>query len=112
MPRTILKPSGHVRFAWSASLSSEGQNSASVEFQCVTIRGVISATGTEFVVVQFVVASYSDAWTFIKCDLNSLKFRGRARLWPPRHCGDHILSAVSNSAKEPLVCVFFFDTLA
>ena len=87
----ILKPSGRVRFAWSGSLSSVGPNSASVESQCVTIRGVVSATGTEFVVVQFVVASCSDALTFIKSDLNSLKFRGHARLWPTRHFCDHIL---------------------
>mmetsp|Transcript_18599 Transcript_18599/g.49960 ORF Transcript_18599/g.49960 Transcript_18599/m.49960 type:complete len:98 (-) Transcript_18599:245-538(-) len=66
LPCRIFKPSGRVRFAWSCSLSLEGQNSASVESQCVTIRGVISATGTEFVAVQFVVASYSDALTFIK----------------------------------------------
>merc|ERR1712136_124217 len=87
----ILKPSGRVRFAWSGSLSSVGPNSASVESQCVTIRGVVSATGTEFVGVQFVVASCSDALTFIKSDLNSLKFRGHARLWPTRHFCDHIL---------------------
>mmetsp|Transcript_18600 Transcript_18600/g.49962 ORF Transcript_18600/g.49962 Transcript_18600/m.49962 type:complete len:98 (-) Transcript_18600:245-538(-) len=66
MPWRIRGPSGLVRFAWSGSLSLEGQNSASVESQCVTIRGVISATGTEFVAVQFVVESYSDSLTFIK----------------------------------------------
>ena len=43
----------------------EGQNSANVESQCVTIRGVMSATGMEFVAVQFVVASYSDALILI-----------------------------------------------